>query len=159
MGRSEVAVSAKIDDVQIRPLQADDFDVWLPLWRGYQTFYRVDIPEATTRTVFARMLDAAEPATGALARVGGKAVGLAHVIRHRSNWTVGDYAYLQDLFVDAAVRGKGVGRALIEYVAEQARAAGCSRLYWLTHETNTDAMKLYDKVADRSGFVQYRRML
>jgi GNAT superfamily N-acetyltransferase len=67
--------------------------------------------------------------------------------------------YLQDLFVSPEARGSGVGRKLIEYVYALARAAGCSRVHWLTHETNTDAMLLYDRIADRSGFVQYRRAL
>jgi GNAT superfamily N-acetyltransferase len=82
-----------------------------------------------------------------------------HHIRHRSCWTIGDYVYLQDLFVSPEARGSGVGRKLIEYVYALARAAGCSRVHWLTHETNTDAMLLYDRIADRSGFVQYRRAL
>ncbi len=63
--------------------------------------------------------------------------------------------YLQDLFVDPAMRGQGLGRALIEHVYAEAAARGCSRVWWLTHETNTDAMVLYDRVADKSGFVQY----
>ena len=59
----------------------------------------------------------------------------------------------------AASRGKGVGRALIKGVYEQARLAGSSRVYWLTHQTNHTAMQLYDKVADNSGFVVYRKLL
>jgi len=81
-----------------------------------------------------------------------------HYLSHRSTWTAGNYCYLQDLFVDQGLRGKGIGRALIEHVYDRAREMGCSRVWWLTHETNTDAMKLYDKVADRSGFVQYRKL-
>jgi GNAT superfamily N-acetyltransferase len=72
---------------------------------------------------------------------------------------VGDYCYLQDLFVAADRRGGGVGRLLIDAVAGKARALGCSRVHWLTQETNADAMRLYDKVAARSGFVQYRILL
>jgi hypothetical protein len=84
-------------------------------------------------------------------------VGLVHHIRHRSCWTIGDYLYLQDLFVSPEARGAGIGRKLIEYVYELGRAEGCARVHWLTHETNTDAMLLYDRIAERSGFVQYRR--
>ena len=94
-------------------------------------------------------------ATGAEGRI----VGIVHWIDHRSCWTAGDYCYLQDLFVEPGLRGGGVGRALIEAVCAAATARGCSRVHWLTHETNRDAMHLYDKVADRSGFVQYRRIL
>ena len=95
----------------------------------------------------------------ALAEVGGAAVGIVHFIEHRSCWTTGNYMYLQDLFVAPEARGAGVGRALIEHVYADAAARGCSRVWWLTHESNTQAMVLYDQVADRSGFVQYRKML
>ena len=95
----------------------------------------------------------------ALAVAGGAVVGLVHYIEHRSCWTTGNYMYLQDLFVDPAVRGRGLGRALIEHVYAEAAARGCARVWWLTHESNTDAMVLYDRVADKSGFVQYRKVL
>ena len=89
----------------------------------------------------------------------GQLLGLAHYLFHRSTTMLGPSCYLQDLFTVAAARGKGVGKALIEGVAGQARAAGALRLYWQTHETNQTAMRLYDQVADRSGFVVYRGRL
>jgi len=143
----------------VQPLGPGDRDAWLPLWRGYQRFYRVDIADAVTDETWRRLLDPAEPMRGFLFRDGGRALGLVHWIRHRSTWTTGDYAYLQDLFVDDDARGRGAGRRLIGRVEAEARAAGCSRLYWLTHESNRDAMHLYDRVAERSGFVQYRKGL
>ena len=88
----------------------------------------------------------------------GRALGLVHTVRHRSCWTIGDYCYLQDLFVAPDARGLGLGRALIEHVYREAAASGCSRVHWLTHETNQDAMLLYDRIGDRSGFVQYRKL-
>jgi GNAT superfamily N-acetyltransferase len=144
----------------IAALKADDFAVWTPLWRGYLDFYRANVDEATTRLTFARLTGGAEPMGGFLARdADGAAVGLVHWISHRSCWTAGDYCYLQDLFVATGQRGSGVGRRLIEAVTEKARALGCSRVHWLTHETNVQAMQLYDQVAERSGFVQYRKIL
>ena len=145
--------------VEIRAVGDNDFDRWLPLWKGYQHFYEVDIPEAATLTTWARFLDPVEPMHAALAMVGERAFGLAHWIYHRSTWTTGDYCYLQDLFLEAGARGFGVGRALIEHVTEDARRHGAPRVHWSTHETNQDAMQLYDRVADRSGFIQYRRQL
>ena len=145
--------------IAVRPVRADDHDAWLGLWRGYQAFYRVNISEETSRTTWRRLLDPAEPMHGAVAVIDGGCVGLVHHIRHRSCWTEGDYCYLQDLFVAPQTRGRGVGRRLIEHVYAVARAAGCSRVHWLTHETNTQAMQLYDRVADRPGFVQYRKLL
>ena len=145
--------------IQILPLAADQKLHWHPLWRGYQAFYKANIPEAVSDVTWARLLDPAEPMGGAVAWQDGEALGLVHHIMHRSCWTVGDYCYLQDLFVADKARGHGVGRKLIEYVYDYAKAKGCSRVHWLTHETNTDAMKLYDNIASRSGFVQYRHVL
>lgn len=145
-------------DVTITPLRSTDHDAWLPLWRGYQAFYNVDIPEDVSAVTWRRLTDPAEPMAGALAWRGARAVGLVHVIRHRSCWTAGDYCYLQDLFVAADIRGGGIGRALIEHVYATAKAEGCSRVHWLTHETNHEAMRLYDRIGDRSGFVQYRKL-
>ena len=142
----------------IRAFAAGDFDAWYPLWRGYQAFYEVDLPLETSRVTWQRILDPHEPMHGAFALERERPIGIVHYIRHRSCWTVGDYCYLQDLFVDDAVRGTGAGRALIEHVYAHAKALGCSRVHWLTHETNHDAMKLYDRIADRSGFVQYRKL-
>lgn len=148
-----------MSDLQIRPVSSDDFDAWLPLWKGYQSFYRVDIADDVTRGTWQRFLDPAEPVNAALAVLDGKAIGMVHWIYHRSTWTQGDYCYLQDLFVAPDVRGTGAGRALIEHVYADARRHDASRVYWLTHETNETAMQLYDRIADRSGFVQYRKAM
>lgn len=150
---------AMIDGCEIRVLRENDHAAWEPLWRGYQAFYKVDIPPDASAVTFARLNDPHEPMSGALAWRGGEAVGLVHAIRHRSCWTTGDYCYLQDLFVAANARGNGIGRALITHVYEEAARAGCSRVYWLTHHTNTAAMQLYDRIGERSGFIQYRRLL
>jgi len=147
---------AALDTLTIRPLTPADEAAWRPLWQGYLEFYRASLDEAVTAAAWRRLLDPAEPMDGLLAFEGERAVGLAHVIRHRSTWPVGNYGYLQDLFVDPACRGGGVGRRLIAEAEALARRRGCSRLYWLTHETNTAAMGLYDQVAARTGFVQYK---
>jgi GNAT superfamily N-acetyltransferase len=143
----------------VRAALASDFDTWLPLWQGYQRFYKTDIPREATLVTWQRLLDDKEPMHCALAELDGRVAGFVHVIEHRSCWTTGNYMYLQDLFADESVRGRGVGRALIEHVYAEAAARGCSRVWWLTHETNTEAMLLYDRIADRSGFVQYRKLL
>ena len=145
--------------VIVRGARLDDFEQWLPLWRGYQSFYETEIADTVTRETWRRFHDAAEPMHAAVAELEGRVVGIVHFIEHRSCWTTGDSMYLQDLFTEASVRGRGVGRALIEHVYERARSLGCSRVHWLTQETNATAMRLYDDVADRSGFVQYRKLL
>jgi GNAT superfamily N-acetyltransferase len=143
----------------IKPLSPDDHEAWLPLWRGYQSFYKVDIPAEVSEVTWRRLNDPAEPMEGALAWSDVAAVGLVHHIRHRSCWTADDYCYLQDLFVAPEFRGTGVGRQLIEHVYARAREQGLNRVYWLTHASNTEAMRLYDRIARRSGFVQYRHLL
>lgn len=142
----------------IRQLTRKDRTVWDRLWKGYQTFYKVAIASEVSDLTFRRLLDRDEPLHCALVLHEGEPVGLVHFIYHRSTWTIGDYCYLQDLFVLDTHRGLGLGRKLIEHVYEAAAAAGASRVHWLTHETNTDAMILYDRIGDRSGFVQYRRV-
>jgi GNAT superfamily N-acetyltransferase len=148
-----------MQSIKIKAIESEDFDIWLPLWKGYQRFYEVDIPESVTLKTWARFLDPVEPMHAALAMVGEQTVGLVHSIYHRSAWTSSDDCYLQDLFVAADGRGSGVGRALIEHVYADARLRGASRMYWLTHESNHNARQLYDRVADRSGFIHYRKPL
>jgi GNAT superfamily N-acetyltransferase len=144
---------------EIRPVSAADQAAWLPLWQRYQRFYMTEIAAATSDVTWQRFLDPAEPMHAALAWHEGKAIGLVHWVYHRSTWTVGDYCYLQDLFIAKDVRSSGVGRQLIEHVYAQARLADCARVYWLTHETNSKAMLLYERVAERSGFLQFRKLL
>lgn len=136
-----------MSEIDIIPLRAADRAAWLPLWRGYQIFYKTDIPDAVTTVTWKRLTDPTEPMGGALAWADGVAVGLVHHIQHRSCWTIGDYCYLQDLFVASDARGGGIGRALIEGVYAAARAAGSTRVYWQTHTSNAAGRLLYDKLA------------
>jgi GNAT superfamily N-acetyltransferase len=143
----------------VRPVSPSDRAQWETLWIGYQTFYEAKISPQTTDVTWMRFFDGNEPIHALVAEEEGKLLGLVHYLFHRSTWTTGPYCYLQDLFTRETARGKGVGRALIEAVYTAARAVGASRVYWLTHETNAHAMKLYDKIAKKSGFVQYRKDL
>ena len=148
--------------VIIRPIHAADLPAWTPLWDGYNAFYgrsgATALPEAITRSTWARFLDAREPVHALVAESGGELLGLAHYLFHHSTTAIGLNCYLQDLFTVEAARGRGVGRALIEAVYEQARLAGSPRVYWQTHHTNATAMRLYDQVAEHSGFVVYRKL-
>ena len=143
----------------IRDLRPNARTAWEPLWRGYLAFYKSPESPAATDAAWRRAHNPAEPMHIIGAFVDGELLGIAHYLFHRSFWTVGDYCYLQDLFVAGAARSKGLGRALIEEVATRAKAAGASRVHWLTQEGNQTARALYDTLADRSGFIQYRRML
>jgi GNAT superfamily N-acetyltransferase len=145
--------------LEIRPITAADHAAWLPLWQGYQRFYNAEIGTEVSAITWQRFVDPAEPMFAALAWQDGVAVGLVHLIYHRSCWTQGDYCYLQDLFVSEHLRGAGVGRQLIEHVYAHAQAAGANRVHWLTQEDNSQARLLYERIASRSGFIQYRHLL
>ena len=147
-----------MSQITVRPVRPDERAAWEPLWQGYLAFYKTSVkPEVTERT-WARLHEPAEPMHVLGAFLDDSLVGIVHYIFHRSTWTIGDYCYLQDLFTAETARGKGVGRALIEAVYARAKEAGASRVYWLTHETNETARALYDKLADRPGFIQYRKL-
>ena len=140
-----------------------EFDAWVELWDGYNAFYGrhgpTALPSQITRTTWQRFFDAYEPVHCLIAERDGQLLGLAHYIFHRSTIQIGPTCYLQDLFTSAAARGRGVGRALIEAVYDRARSANCGRVYWQTHETNLQAMRLYETLAERSGFIVYRKAL
>jgi GNAT superfamily N-acetyltransferase len=147
----------------VRPVEGADFAGWKPLWDGYNAFYGREgttalADEITDRT-WARFFDEYEPVHALVADQAGQLLGLVHYIFHRSTISLTTNCYLQDLFTLESARGKGVGRALIEEVYRRAELAGASRVYWHTHETNATAILLYDKVAEKSGFVVYRKML
>jgi GNAT superfamily N-acetyltransferase len=150
-------------DTTIRPAEPGDFEQWYPLWQGYNAFYgRSDataLPDAVTHLTWSRFFDAYEPMRALVAERPGRLIGLAHYLFHRSTIAITPSCYLQDLFTDASVRGQGVGGALIEAVADAARRAGAARLYWQTHETNLPGRALYDRIAERSGFIVYRKAL
>lgn len=139
--------------ITVAPLQAANRARWDILARGYKTFYQTVLSDAQYEATWQRLL-AGRDIFGLGAHFEGQLVGIAHYMFHTSAWSV-DQCYLQDLFVDEAVRGQGVGRALIEAVAQAARERQAPRLYWLTHEGNQTARTLYDKVAQYRGFIRY----
>jgi GNAT superfamily N-acetyltransferase len=144
--------------IEIRPVSANDRDAWEVLWHGYQAFYQRTVTPEVTETTWRRLHDPAEPVHVLGAYLAQRLVGIAHYVYLRSTLMVEKACYLQDLFTDEAARGQGVGRSLIEGVYDRARAVGAGRVYWLTHESNATARALYDKVAERSGFIQYRKL-
>ena len=145
--------------VRVRPLEARDKSDWLALFRGYIAFYEANVPGDVIEVTWQRLLDAREPGMIGLVAVTAddRPIGLANLVFHRSTWSPTWYCYLEDLFVEPNARGAGIGRALIEAVYVAADARGATRTYWATGETNARARALYDQVATRSPFVQYRR--
>ena len=142
----------------IRPLLASDETEWRRLWKAYLVFYETERPEAVYESSFKRMLSG-EPNEyrGLIAILEGRAVGIAHYLFHRTNWEIGDTCYLQDLYADPDVRGKGIGRALIEAVYKTADAHGAAPVYWTTQDFNAVARQLYDRIGKKTPFIKYVR--
>ncbi|HEY2340046.1 MAG TPA: GNAT family N-acetyltransferase [Steroidobacteraceae bacterium] len=147
----------------IRDVAASDYEPWLTLWNGYNAFYGrsgpTALPAEVTQTTWQRFFDAREPVYALVAELDGSLIGLTHYLFHRSTTLLAPICYLQDLYTAPERRRTGVGRALIEAVYECARDAGSPRVYWQTHETNLVAQRLYEQVAERSGFIVYRKNL
>jgi GNAT superfamily N-acetyltransferase len=147
----------------VRSIRAEDYADWRPLWDGYNAFYGrhgpTSLPESITRATWERFFNPQEPVHALVAVESDKVVGLVHFLFHRSTTRLNDVCYLQDLFTAEHLRGRGIGKRLILAVYEAARSAGCSRVYWQTHVTNTPGRVLYDKVAQHSGFIVYTHEL
>jgi len=149
------------NEILIRAARESDFPQWKVLWDGYNVFYgrvgNTALPDAVTRVTWSRFFDGYEPVHALVAEEAGQLLGLTHFLFHRTTTAVEPVCYLQDLFTMEGSRGRGVGRALIEEVYRSAKNASATRVYWHTHETNHTAMRLYDKVGEKSGFVVYRQ--
>lgn len=140
--------------ITIRPIALSDKERWLDLFKQYIIFYKSTLSDEQFELNWQR-LHSDFNINGLVAELDGQVVGLAHYIFRPSTWAEKDFCYLEDLFVDPAVRSKGVGRALIDELHKIAIERGSKRLYWTTAPNNETARKLYDKVAitDR---VQYK---
>jgi GNAT superfamily N-acetyltransferase len=147
------------DIVLVRPVATADYAAWRPLWDGYNRFYGrhgpTALPEQITAATWQRFLTPDEPVHALVAEQSGQLIGIAHYLFHRSTTRLDDVCYLQDLFTAEPLRGRGVGRQLIQAVYQAARAAGSRRVYWQTHTTNAAGRLLYDKVAAHEGFIVY----
>lgn len=143
-------------EIIVTPVKQEDYEQWLPYWKGYQEFYKVQLADDVTATTWQRFFDEDVPVYCAVAREGETILGFAHYLFHDSTWGINNYCYLEDLFVNPATRGKHIGKKLIEYVKEKAIEKNSDRLYWHTQETNKTAQRLYDWVADKPGIIEYR---
>ena len=143
--------------IDIRPVCPGDREQWQALWAGYLRFYRQHLPPEVTDATFARLVDARSPLHGLVADRGGTLAGFVHYLFHPTSWSLRDNCYLEDLYVDPAARGSGVGRALIRAVYAAADRAQAASVYWLTQEFNADGRALYDTLARRTSFIRYER--
>jgi GNAT superfamily N-acetyltransferase len=138
----------------IAPLQLTERVRWEHLWTEYQLFYGIALAAAVTDSTWQRLHNGRAFGLGARDQ-DGELQGIVHFLFHEDTWSTAPACYLQDLYVDPKARGHGCARRLIEAVAQSAKAAGANEPYWLTHETNTTARQLYDRLAKTQGFIQY----
>jgi ribosomal protein S18 acetylase RimI-like enzyme len=143
-------------EISVREIAPSDRERWLELWSGYLTFYKTVLTPEQTALTWARINDPQFNLFGLVAISEGSVIGFAHYLFQPSSWSVNDYCYLEDLFVDPSTRGAGAGRSLIDAVIVAARAKLSGRVYWTTQESNTRARVLYDSYSPASEFVQYR---
>lgn len=144
--------------INIRSVVQADYEAWHALWTQYLDFYKSSVAPEIYENTFARFLTAGEFEPNCfVAEQDGKLVGLVHFLNHRHNWHVENVCYLQDLYADESVRGQGVGRKLIEAVYAQADKDNLAAVYWMTQDFNTEARKLYDRIAKLTPFIKYQR--
>jgi GNAT superfamily N-acetyltransferase len=140
----------------IRAIEERDKVQWLKLWAGYLEFYKSTISPEQTELTWRRLINNELKMFGFVAESEEGVIGFTHCLFRPSTWTETDYCYLEDLFVDPNIRGKGIGRALINKVVELAKEKNSKRVYWTTQEFNKTARVLYDSIIPVSEFVQYR---
>ncbi len=142
----------------VRPLVNSDEADWRKLWTGYLAYYETEVTEDVYASTFARLLSAdAQEFHCLIAEMNGTPVGLTHYLFHRHAWKIENVCYLQDLYADPDIRGKGIGRALIEAVYEAADANGTPTVYWLTQDFNAAGRRLYDRIGTLTPFIKYGR--
>ena len=143
-------------DLIIRELKETDKERWLELWAGYLEFYKSNLSPEQTEFTWKRLINNEQKMHGFVAENENGVIGFTHCLFRPSTWTETDYCYLEDLFVDPNIRGKGIGRALMNRVIELAKEKNSKRVYWTTQEFNKTARVLYDSITSVSEFVQYR---
>jgi len=151
------------EPIAVRGLQRTDFAAWKELWDGYNAFYgrsgATALAAEITQMTWSRFFDAYEPVHALVAERAGALLGLVHYVFHRSTIQLSPVCYLEDLYTHEAARGQGVARTLIEAVYDCARRGAVRSVYWQTHESNAVAIRLYDRVATRFGFIVYDKVL
>ena len=143
--------------IQIAPLKLSERARWAELWTEYQRFYGIELPAAVSESTWQRLHSGRVHGLGAR-NSADHLVGIVHFLFHEDTWSTVPACYLQDLYVDSTARGTGCGRMLIEAVVESAKTAGANSPYWLTHQSNAVARRLYDRLGQNQGFIQYTYM-
>lgn len=144
-----------MSEIRIRPVTAEDRPAWADLFRAYRDFYALTPDDTVVETVWGWLMDDAHELQGLVAQQDGTPIAIAHWRRFARPSRGGTAIFLDDLFTAPDARGGGIGRALIAHLQRIADAEGLLEVRWITSETNTDAQRLYERVAERAPFLTY----
>lgn len=139
----------------VRPIEPADHDAWQRLFHDYRTFYEYDVDQVVVDRVWGWIHDECNEVDALVAEVDGQVVGFAHHREFARPSSGKRGLYLDDLFTDPNVRGQGVGRALINRLAEMAQERGIDKVRWITAADNSTAQRLYDDLAERTTWLTY----
>jgi GNAT superfamily N-acetyltransferase len=145
-----------MSELTIRAAWPDDEAEWRELFRAYGVFYETEFTDNVLEAVWWQLLEDGSGVDALVAELDGAVIGFAHYRSHPDTFTGGRDWYLDDLFVDPAVRGAGVATALIEHLIGLARASEpAGTLRWITADDNARAQRVYDRIAKKTSWVTY----
>ena len=135
------------DAVEIRPAAAHDVGAVLAFIRELAVYEHLEHEVVATEADLAAALFGPRPyAEVVLACVAGEPVGFALFFHNFSTFRGKPGLYLEDLFVRPAVRGRGIGRELLAWLARTALERGCARLDWAVLDWNAPAIAFYRRL-------------
>jgi ribosomal protein S18 acetylase RimI-like enzyme len=139
----------------IRKLERKDKENWIKLYCGYAKFYKVSMNNEILNTLWNWIHDENHVVNGISYELEGKIVAIAHY-RTMPRPIKGQYiCFLDDLFVEPDFRGQKIAQKLISYLKSLSKANNWDGIRWITHSSNKNAKKLYDKIANNTGFELY----
>jgi len=139
----------------IRKFNKDDFKKWSHLYQGYANFYKVPMNSGILDTLWEWIHDEKHVVRGICFELDSKIVGIAHY-RTMPRPIKGQYiGFLDDLFVEPDFRRKKIAQKLINHLKSLSKSNNWDGIRWITHSSNENAKKLYDKIANNTGFELY----
>ena len=139
----------------IRKLERNDKKNWIKLYCGYAKFYKVPMNQEILDTLWEWIHNEIHDVNAICYEFEGKIVGIAHY-RTMPRPIKGQYiGFLDDLFVEQEFRGRQIAQKLISHLKSLSKDNNWDGIRWITHSSNENAKKLYDKIANNTGFELY----
>jgi len=139
--------STTVPGLQIREAVRQDTAVILALITELAEYENLAHEVTATEGQLGEALFGARPfAEVMIAEYEGQSVGFALYFHNFSTFLGRSGIYLEDLYVRPDSRGKGIGRALLVYLAELAKKRNCGRLEWIVLDSNQPALEFYSRL-------------